>query len=1372
VAASTAQWNGVGLITTYVNSTTLTATAPASDLAGSSTAQITVRNPAPGGGASSASPFVVNSPTPAITSISPQVVPPGTAATITITGTGFEANSVILWNGSPRPTTVVSTTVLTVNLTAADLQSPGTGALTVSNPGPSAATSPASPLSIFSQPVIQSVSISAVLTSPSSNCSQFQVTVTGTGFDGTTQIQANGTPLAFMLQNSPTAIGLLPSGFQSAVGGLSFTVSNFDEPNIVSSPYAYPASNPPLLAFCVTPSPATVYPNSTFSFNVQPSEINFSGSGTVTLGTLPTGITSAASSVAMPATGALLYLQAASSLAAGNLSIPFTAAIGSTTANGSFPMTVSTAAAASFNFSFASMLQDVLGVPIGGSASIGFSTYDGNSNADYDITPSLAGLPPGVTASFSPNPVPVGQNVTVTLTAANTAPVAQNAQITITGTSPVVPSSSMKFFADVTRPPGSLPGNRTDYIPTWGTPYQCAYDPTHNLIFCSNPNWNRIDVISNGTHQLVKRIPVLSPRGIDITPDNAKVWVQTASQNAFSIDTTSLHATRYIVPSGIGSSGLGPQFSFDRIFALADSTLFLYFDDSGDGGGGNAAVWNPQNNQLTVVSSGLVTGFGVPVKSGDGTCVYASYYSPYNTGMARYTTASKTLSIINQGTSYPSVMAVNHDGSRLLLMTFTDSLVGYQLSLYDSNLNSLGILPGSVSPFVGYGYFPGGAVFSPDNSRIYEAASYIGLNLLTLDSSSLAILGNAPSFSTVGYNTTIPFAVDSTGMVLGLQNYGLAWDDATFNQNYVLGMPTTSIVSALQTFAGPLAGGTTSSLYAFPALQPDVWFGQTRGTTSIASSQLEFISPPSTTAGPVNVKFIFPDGEQGFFPQLFSYSTFPQFALASGSSPDGGAPARVLGYGLPEDSSGGTVSVGGNAATITTTKGQYPPLSTEPIPSSVLNYTLPPGKPGPADLQITTPIGTGTLSNAIFYAKSVTDYGSTDSFTAVLLDSKRNQLYLTAGDHVDVFSLSSNQFLSPLKPQALQSAAQFTGLALTPDSSKLIVTDFADNSVSVINPDSPSSSFAIATPPQANVNQCTVGPLYAATTSTNKAFVSMGSIPSQNCAAGGNLYIVDLATKAVSLCNDPHCSSFVVGGIDATSDGNYAAFGSPICIFNAQANSYTVPTPSSSSSIFGSSGAAISNDANVAASGVSLVDSSPFALGSVAQPIALYQLPALLTSANAPLLHPRINASGSLYYTAYPNYLEIVDIPHGLLRMRFSLTQTVQNVPTPMSIDPSGRYIYLITDRGLTVIDLGQAPLAIGHLSSTTAAPGTQITVRGSGFDAGTTATLGGLAASVSFVDESTLTLTVPAAAVGPEDIVLTRTDGETFILENAIAVQ
>jgi hypothetical protein len=81
------------------------------------------------------------------------------------------------------------------------------------------------------------------------------------------------------------------------------------------------------------------------------------------------------------------------------------------------------------------------------------------------------------------------------------------------------------------------------------------------------------------------------------------------------------------------------------------------------------------------------------------------------------------------------------------------------------------------------------------------------------------------------------------------------------------------------------------------------------------------------------------------------------------------------------------------------------------------------------------------------------------------------------------------------------------------------------------------------------------------------------------------------------------------------------------------------------------------------------------------------------------------------------------------------------------------------------------SPLSIGHRSQQTAAPGTQVTVRGSEFDSTTTAAVG-VAAAVAFLDESTLTLTIPAKS-GPQDIVLTRTGahGESYSLENGVAL-
>jgi len=1374
ISNSMAQWNGAALTTTFVSATELKAALPSADLTGSSASLITVENPAPGGGTSPAATFNVNSPVAVITAISPRFVPPGSSATITITGTGFESNSIALWNSSVRATTVVSTTVLQVALSAADLQNQGVGSLTVSNPGPAPSKSSAVQLTVTSQPipVIQSVNITSGF-GISGGCPQLQVAITGQNFSSNSTIQANGVSLPSILYagNLSTIIDFLPVGFASQPGALSFTVTNPGQVAIVSNSFPYPQTNAPALALCATPSPTIVYAGSSFSFSVQPSEVNISGNGTLTLGSLPSGITSTNASMPLPPSGATLHLQAANSIAAGTYDLVLNGSAGMATAKGDFNFTVNTGAPPSF--SFVTPLKTEVGVPIGRSGSIQYGTIVNSINSiDFDVTPSVSGLPPGTTATFSPSVFSVGQSVTVTLSAASTAPVTQNASVTLTGTpSAQVANATANFFADVTQPPGSLPGNRTDFVSTAGTPYAAAYDSTHNLVFSSNPDWNRIDVISNATHKIIKSIPVRSPRGLDITQDNSHVWVQTASQNIYAINTASLQANQYSLPNkSIGSSGLPPSFSSDRLLALSDGTLFLFFNDSGSTGGGQVGIWNPQTNQLTVLASGLITAFGVPVRSGDGTHVYASN-DTYAKGMEVYNVSSLGLITINSGTAYPPVVAVNHDGSELIVGTNAGNP-----SLYDHNLTLLSSVPGvllsSASPLTG------GVLFSADNTRLFEVGNYNGVPVvLTIDASnasSLKVLGTAPAtvtspVQTSGSNSAAaPFAIDASGMVLGIQLYGISFEDSTFYQNYAQNQPPVNgdlIYTA--TYAGPLAGGTVSSVYTFPNLTPDVWFGQTRGSASISQGQLAFTSPASATPGPVNVKFIYPDGEQAFAPQLFSYSTFPQYAVMSGSGPNGGAPAQVIGYGLPQDASGGTVTIGLNTATITSTVGQYPPFSGEPFPSAILKYTFPPGTPGRADLQISTPIGTGTLPKSVFYAKSVTDYPSPDSFTAVLVDEKRNQVYLSAGDHVDVFSTSSNQFLTALHPVAQGSQKQFTGLALTPDGSQLLVADLPDGSLAVINPDSPATTYAIPiTSVHTGINNCGVGPLYVAATSitSNQAFVTTGSLPAPSCPQSGSVYLVNLQTHVVT--QPAQCGSGL--GVDATGDGNFVAIGAGPCIYSVQSSSYAT---GAFPSYYGRFGIAISADGNVIGYSQILGDIHSNMLGSIAVPIPFYGNTVNSTLPTSLLLRPRLNASGSLYYFSYPNYFEIIDVAHATLRLRFSLTETIQATASPLAIDSSGRHVYLLTDKGLTVVDLGAAPLSIGHLSQQNASPGSQIVVRGSGFDSGIAATVGGVAASVSFTDENTLTLTIPSAALGPQDIVLTRSDGETYTLENGVVL-
>jgi IPT/TIG domain len=1373
VPSSTVEWNGAALATLWVSATELKATLPASAIAGSSATTVTVQNPAPGGGKSAPAPYTVTSPRPVLSSISPQIVPAGQAATITLTGTGFETNSIVEWNGAPRTTAFVSATMLQVSLSAADLQNVKTGTLTVTNPGPDSATSGSQPLATTNQPF---PTITSVSVGPAPNfglCPQLQIAVTGKNFYSESSIQVNGIPLQNITYGGDltTLINNLPPGLATKPGGLSVTVSDPRFPPLVSEPFVYPATSPTVLAICPNPSPATVYPKSSFTIAVQPTEVNATGTEKLSIGSLPAGLSVTNSTVPMPSTGAELHFKAAASLAAGNYTIPLQATAGQATASGNLALTVSTGTVPGFNFSPPQSSE--VAVPIGGSGSITFDTF--NPGVDYDITPSVSGLPAGTSASFSPTPFSAGQSVTVTITAAANAPVTQNATVTLTGTpsASVAPATST-FYVDVTQPPGSLPNSRTDFTPTWGTLYGAVYDRAHDLIFASNADWGRVDVLSNKTHKLVKSISVPNPRGVDISPDNTTVWVATQSQLVFKIDTAQLSAVRNVLPLYQNQSWQGNQ-----IEALADGTVLLAFSHITNDGSFYSAIWNPSNNVLTglTVPSGSQPGlgFGPWTRSGDGSKSYSFSADSSNCQVLEYDVATKSVTPTATINEVCGFYAVNQDGSRIVAAN------GAAVGMYDGSFHLLGtIFPNNPAVI---GYFSGSFVFSKDGNTLYEIS---GNKITTIETASVTAEGTAPAIAPgdqFWYGSApppgTPFAIDANGMMLDIQPSGIGFEDTTFFQKYGTNtVPQPSAVT-LSTYSGPLSGGTEVSPYGYFGLTPDVWFGGARGTASLnGTNTLTVISPPSSTPGPVNLKYLFPDGAQLFTPQVFTYSVFPQYAILSGGSADGGEPGRISGYGLPTDPSNGSMTVGENSATITTKTSQYLPFTGEAFPATYLNFTVPPGSPGFADIDVTTSAGTGTLAKGFFYARSVKDYPSSDKFTAVLADTQRQRVYLAAKSQIDVFSASSSQYTAPMYPAAQGAAKQFSGLALTPDGTQLIATDLLDGSIAVVNPDAPSSTFAIPIAPvDYSINNCANGPIYVAATSDHRAFVTTGSLPAPSCAPEGILYIANLQSRTAaqpSPVNNPcHLGGTTTpfadaDSADASTDGNYVAIGTsaldPGCLYSVAQNSYLpfAATP-------GGYEISIAGDANVMASSNWFSDMSGNLAGNIAQPPVFY--PTNTTNLAVALYRPLLNDSGSLYYIAYPNYFEVIDVLHARLLMRFSLTETVQSTASPIAIDTGGRYVYLITDKGLTVVDLGEAPLAIGHLSQQTAGAGTQVKVRGSGFDASVTATVGGEPASVSVTDENTLTLTVPAVASGPEDIVLVRSDGATYTYESGLTI-
>jgi len=83
-----------------------------------------------------------SNPVPQVNPIVPSsVAPGGPAFSITLIGTGFVSTSVVNWNGGALTTHFVSATKLTADVPAANIASPGSAWITVTNPAPGGGTS-------------------------------------------------------------------------------------------------------------------------------------------------------------------------------------------------------------------------------------------------------------------------------------------------------------------------------------------------------------------------------------------------------------------------------------------------------------------------------------------------------------------------------------------------------------------------------------------------------------------------------------------------------------------------------------------------------------------------------------------------------------------------------------------------------------------------------------------------------------------------------------------------------------------------------------------------------------------------------------------------------------------------------------------------------------------------------------------------------------------------------------------------------------------------------------------------------------------------------------------------------------------------------
>jgi hypothetical protein len=279
VASSTVTYNGVGHTATFVSSTQLTISLNATDQATAGSYAVVVTNPAPGGGTSGALNFAVNNPAPTLTSLSPASAVAGAASqTLTLTGTNFLANSTVTYNGVGHAATFVSSTRLTISLSATDQATAGSYEVVVTNPVPGGGTS--SPLSFAVNnpaPTLTSLSPASAVAGAASQT----LTLTGTNFLASSTVTYNGVGHTATFVSSTQLTISLSAADQVTAGSYAVVVTNSAPGGGTSSAlnFAVTANNPAPTLTSLSPASAVA---GAASQTLTLTGTNFVASSTVT----------------------------------------------------------------------------------------------------------------------------------------------------------------------------------------------------------------------------------------------------------------------------------------------------------------------------------------------------------------------------------------------------------------------------------------------------------------------------------------------------------------------------------------------------------------------------------------------------------------------------------------------------------------------------------------------------------------------------------------------------------------------------------------------------------------------------------------------------------------------------------------------------------------------------------------------------------------------------------------------------------------------------------------------------------------------------------------------------------------------------------
>jgi hypothetical protein len=924
---------------------------------------------------------------------------------------------------------------------------------------------------------------------------------------------------------------------------------------------------------------------------------------------------------------------------------------------------------------------------------------------------STTNVPTGVTVSPSTFSVAPGAQQVLTVAASNTAS-AVTATLSLTGTAAALSHSGSLALSVPAVVTSFQAPSRMQYVRTNGADVAQIYDAGLRRFFSANSGLGLLEAFDAVTEKEVGSVSIPQPNSIDISPLDGTLYVVSLFGDVWQIDPTTLQIKKHYASASIGPNGYAPT----AASVLADGRLALRAPSNskfvGADGYGSPVVWDPVSNTIDAGPGGricpAIMNFGAFAVSGDRTRILVSSIDTDGT-LCSYdpvadlaTTENSTAAGgISGGSIIPTpdgkyffenVPATGTSGNSLGGMGKFDAktlqLVGLiQQPAYAANQPSL---PLSV-----------GGVISADGKTLWLTDLAYGV-FEGWDTTSLQSIGYANGFRVnEGYAIGVSArAIDETGLIFGYSgSHGVGFVDVSKPQSGLPGVPDGYYGNA--TPFGPISGGTSLSFSYFgqpsnPSLQLSSFYvGNTpasQTSMSTYSAANGFVvsgsTPAAATGGAADAQIRFSDGSTAYFPEIFSYGPTILALAPNAATPEGGQTAALFGYGLGSTTSDVTITVGGLAAKVLSLntsiyKNGYP------VPLEYATFQLPAGIPSAAaDLTVSNASGSTTEHGAFFFTAQTQSFPSSDKLEQGLYDAKRDLYYFTGKSSIEVLSGSGGGWQSAISLPGTTAGGQLTGIAESPDGTKLAVGDLTGAAVYVLNPDSPTSVLRFALP------------------ATLSGYTVTGSGPGGLAISNaGVVYFADIEA------GDNAEEAFI------TLDTTTGTFAIPNKSFNELNSSayYTrvLITPDSKSVLSTQNGYPFVLDAtsgNVSLSyqtnGVTgdVPDLAISQDGSTAM-ANFYFTNGLFQAENYPnyidweLMLPttvygqKLRPDGGILYLPLADGIDLVARNSGRLLYRVQLANPPANVYDPIFVAKGSNAVGVITPSGVTLVDLSSLPI-------------------------------------------------------------------------------